>query len=322
MSSAIRDAPAPAAPGQRQRPRRAPAVDLDTAMRYCHDLTRARAGNFYHGLKLTPEPKRSAMYAVYAFMRAADDLADTPATTAQSEIRNPKSEIKALDRFRAAMQRALDAAPDEPLPAGELWPAFKHVADTYRLDPAHLHAMLDGQRCDILHHRYDTFAELYTYCYRVASVVGLVCVSVWGYEGGPATLKLAEQRGIALQLTNILRDVAEDAARGRVYLPQEDLDRFNVDPAIFTGQRPPNAAFDRFMHFQIERARAYYRASAELERHIQPDCRATSWAMMEIYRRLLERIARRPRQVLQRRVSLGKLEKLAIACQATWRRRG
>ena len=319
MSSAIREAPALIT-----RPRRrhhvAPGA-LDTAMRYCHEITRARAGNFYHGLKLTPEPKRSAMYAVYAFMRHADDLADAPAAAGPAEIPDLKSEIQAIERFRAAMQRTVDASADDELAPGPLWPALKHVVETYRIDPAHLHAVLDGQRCDILQHRYETFAELYTYCYRVASVVGLVCVSVWGYEGGAATLKLAEQRGIALQLTNILRDVAEDAARGRVYLPQDELARFNVDPGVFTRQRAPDAAFDRFMRFQIERARRYYRASAALERHIEPDCRATSWAMMEIYRRLLERIARRPRDVLRRRVSLGKLEKLAIACQAAWRRR-
>ncbi|MEX0885420.1 MAG: phytoene/squalene synthase family protein [Phycisphaeraceae bacterium] len=280
-------------------------------------MTRTRAGNFYHGLKLTPEPRRSAMYAVYAFMRACDDLTDE----AGAEV-DAAAGLERIERFRATMQRALDAATADALPAGALWPAFHHVVHRYGIDTAHLHAMLDGQRCDVLEQAYASFDELYAYCYRVASVVGLVCLSVWGYRGGAATRRLAEQRGVALQLTNILRDVAEDAQRGRVYLPADELARFDVTGAMLRGEEPATAGFDRLMRFQIERARGYYRASAGLERAIEPGCRGTSWAMMEIYRRLLERIARRPRDVLQRRVRLGTLEKLAIACQATWRGRG
>ena len=155
---------------------------------YCEHVTETRARNFYYGLKLTPEPKRSAIYTIYAFMRACDDLVDEaldeaasmrdalPASHATAQPGDVSEALARIESFRATMEQVLAAAPGDPLPDGPIWPAFAHVMRTYPVDPKHLHAMLDGQRCDLEQHRYETFEELYDYCYKVASVVGLVCI--------------------------------------------------------------------------------------------------------------------------------------------------
>jgi phytoene synthase len=294
------------------------------SLRFCQRVTRTQARNFYYGLKLTPQPKRAALYTIYAFMRACDDLVDMPVevaaptpaqvTAAATEPDTPSVISRGIARvedFRQRMQQALDdpaAAATEP--AQSVWPAFSYVAHHYPIEPDHLHAMLDGQRADLVQSRYKTFEDLYQYCYNVAGTVGLVCVSIWGVTDVAAN-KLAEYRGIALQLTNILRDLAEDFSRGRVYLPDEDLERFGVDPAMFT-RGEANDSFDRFMKFQIERARSYYEMSYKLEQYITPDCRPTSLAIMRIYRALLDEIANDPRRVLTTRVRLSKAKKLRI----------
>ena len=289
---------------------------LAASYRYCHALTRERARNFYYGLKLTPEPKRSALYALYAFMRACDDLVDGEDEGAAVSV---DERLAQIERFRADMVAAINSADAAALPAGELWPAVRHAARTYGIDAVRLHTMLDGQRADVLVHRYPTFQELYGYCYKVASVVGLACLDIWGHDGDRSVVQLAEYRGIAFQLTNILRDVAEDAQRGRVYLPQDELRRFGVEIADLREGRA-TAAFVRMMTYQVERARSYYEMSASLERHVDPACRGTTWAMTEIYRRLLERIKESPASVLgRRRVRLSSPEKLRIALRATWR---
>lgn len=309
-------------------------VGLDAPLRrsfdHCTAVTRARARNFYYGMMLMPQPKRSAMYAVYAFMRACDDLADAPETGADS--RSPdqgaaaSTTLAGIDAFRQRMTRVLQGGrlPDDAdLPEGDIWPAFSHVMRTYPIDVQPLHDMLDGQVLDLQQHRYAKFSDLYDYCYKVASTVGLVCISVWGAADDPAVRKLAEHRGIALQLTNILRDLVEDARRDRVYLPAEELTEHGYDDGTFIESMRRGEAddrFDRLMAFQIERAASYYEKAKSLEGHLDPVCRPTCWAMMRIYRGLLDRIARRPRRVLTQRVSLSKWQKLGIALHATLKR--
>ena len=299
--------------------------DVAASLAYCKRVAKARAGNFYHGMKLTPEPKRSAIYAVYAFMRACDDLADEAGPGEDVAVRR-----EGIEAFRTRMDEAVKVArggggiagngsnvlvPDE---GGDVWPAFTHVMREYPIDPADLHHMLDGQLADLSVHRYETFDELYGYCYNVASTVGLVCVAVWGWRDevdGDEVRRLAEKRGIALQLTNMLRDIREDAGMGRVYLPGEDFERFGVkvsDVAAGHG----DAAFDRFMAFQIERARSFYSESAGLDEMIEPRCRATSWAIMKIYEMLLDRIAADPRAVLSGRVRLRFARKVGVGLRA------
>jgi phytoene synthase len=295
------------------------------SLRYCHRVTRRHARNFYYGLRLTPEPKRSALYAVYAFMRACDDLVDEPvndqgnaAPTSGAVIQRGLAKI---EQFRSQMQQVLDGGetPGGAAPDQSPWPAFRYVVRQYPIDPAHLHAMLDGQKLDLTSPKYLTFDQLYDYCYKVASVVGLTCIAVWGHCGDPAVTKLAEYRGIALQLTNILRDLVEDSQRQRLYLPAEELQRFGYDPRKLV-RREPDAAFDRLMTFQIERARGYYEMSSRLEQYLDPQCQGTSWAIMRIYRGILERIAEDPRAVLKQRVRLGAFTKMAIALRAHLRR--
>lgn len=294
-----------------------PTPDLvASSLRHCHRLTRENARNFYYGLKLTPEPKRSALYAIYAFMRMADDLVDGDMSRTREDA---GAALERLGEFRRTLDRALEAAADELVPDGEPWHGLRYVVRRYGVNPRHLHLMLDGQRMDLVQRRYATFNELYGYCYRVASVVGFACLDVWGHDGNPGVAQLAEYRGIAFQLTNILRDVVEDARCDRVYLPQEDLQRFGVTDAQLAAAEPSHG-LERLMKYQAERARSYYEMSASLERHLEADCRPTSWVMTQIYRGLLERISANPASVLRGRVKLSPVRKLTIAARATLKR--
>ena len=277
---------------------------------HCRDVSRREAKNFYYGMKLTPEPKRSAMYAVYAWNRLADDLADEPG--------DPEAKEQRIARFRRDTRQAL--AVDDPLPDGPLWPAFRDTAITYNLPAAYFEAMVDGQMLDQHRTRYATFDELYDYCYKVASVVGLTCLEIWGYEGGADTRKLGEYRGIAFQLTNILRDVREDADRDRVYLPAEMCGVFELNPSMFRFDPQPEVV--RGMRELTERAREFYERSAALESRVHPSGRGCLWAMTAIYRGLLRRIAADPGRPLRgERVRLSKPRKLWIGLRASLMRR-
>lgn len=299
-----------------------PDAAVLASLDYCHQVTRAKAKNFYYGLKLTPEPRRGAGYAIYAFMRACDDLVDSPLEGVGAKGDVPAEipveiGMQRVELFRRQMEGVLAGG---PLPPEPFWPAFRHVVRTYSLDPVHLHEMLDGQRADLVKTKYESFDELYDYCYKVASVVGLVCIRLWGAGNVATAQKLAEYRGIAFQLTNILRDVAEDAQRDRVYLPAHELKLFGYDPAGFKSGRR-DAAFDAMMRFQIDRARSYYDRSRGLEAYLNPSCRPTSWALMKIYSDLLDKIDAAPHKVLTQRVRLSTLHKLSIAFRAPWRKR-
>ena len=292
---------------------------LAESFAYCRSLTKAQAKNFYYGMMLTPEPKRSAMYAVYAWMRAVDDLADDEGDATNKSDR--------LETFRRQTNEELAGISTNG--AGEafdaMWPAVGETFRRYEVAKQDLDAMIDGQLLDQTALRYETFDQLYDYCYKVASVVGLVCISVWGYEGAEQTRLLAEKRGIALQLTNVLRDLVEDAHRDRVYLPEEDLRQFGFDTESFAAWlKDPGLEtegdFDGLMRQQIDRARQFYADSSSLESHLPRNCRPTCWAMMRIYRRLLDKIARSPRRVLRQRVRLSKTQKLSIAFAAMLRR--
>lgn len=275
---------------------------LQRSYTFCRDLTRREARNFYYGMKLTPEPKRSAMYAVYAWMRTADDLAD--------DAHDPGK----VEAFAAMTDRALagDTVDGGDTLHAAMWPAVCETFARYPIKPDHLHAMIAGQRSDLAEQHIETFDDLRRYCYRVASVVGLICVSIWGHDGDEGVEQWAEQRGIAFQLTNILRDLREDAQLGRVYLPSEDLARFGY-PCDDLKQGVANEAFDALMAFQIDRARRCYEESSPLEAHLTSDCRATSDTLCRIYRALLERIAADPRKVLTERVSVPAVKKLALS---------
>ncbi len=280
------------------------------ALRHCRRITRRRARNFYYGLKLAPEPQRSAIYALYAWMRRADDLADgAPGAAGTAEWR-----LQKIEAFRAATDAALagEVPDDDPV-----WVALSHTAATFKIRREALHAMLDGQIEDLKIRRYETFREVREYCYRVASTVGLVCIDIWGYAD-PVARDLAVDRGIAFQLTNILRDFKQDYDAGRVYLPLEDFARNELVPEDLRRWSDPRRC-TRLVLEQVERAKSFYDRSAALEGLITPSCRPTLWAMTTIYRSLLAKVERVPgRIVADRRLRLNSLQKGTVAIRARW----
>jgi phytoene synthase len=289
---------------------------LEASREYCEQLTRLQAKNFYYGLKLLPEPKRSAMFTLYAYMRLVDDIADN------EDGRSVQQRLDELETWRAHTHAILDGRDHTTSGNGsvadagrQLWPAFTEMVHDYRMPRKIFDDVIAGQRQDLEPTAFDTFDQLNEYCYRVAGVVGLASIYIWGFEGGAETESLAIDRGVAFQLTNILRDLREDAARGRIYLPAEDLAVMNVTERDLTEARG-GPAFRELMQFQIDRAEHYYTKSQPLEERIQRDSRPTLVAMTQIYHRLLKKVAVAPERVLKERVSLSLLSKLMIGWRA------
>jgi len=274
---------------------------------FCEQLTRREARNFYYGLKLLPEPKRSAMFALYAYMRMVDDIAD------DEDGRTHDRRVDDLELWRSTTHDALNGGfgKQDHL----LWPAFATMARKYGIPSKVFDAVIAGQRQDLEPIRFETFDELREYCYRVAGVVGLASIFVWGFEGGEATEAMAVDRGVAFQLTNILRDVKEDAARGRIYLPRAELAEMGMSEEDLKSGNG-GGRFRELMNFQIQRAESYYERSSPLEGRISQDSRPTLIAMTAIYRGLLRKVARRPERVLSERVSLSLPSKLYIGWRA------
>jgi phytoene synthase len=268
---------------------------------WCERLARAQAGNFYHAFRLLPADQRRAMCALYAFMRIADDLTDGPEGLAEK--------ARALEGWRRQLHAALEGDYRHPVHA-----ALHHTVSRYGVPREHLDDVLDGVAMDLRIDHYDTFADLYRYCYRVASAVGLACIHVWGFTDERAK-PLAGAAGVALQLTNILRDLGEDADRGRVYLPREDLERFGY-PTELLARRVRDERFRALMRFQAERARGYYEAAEPLTGLLRPPGRAVFQLMLRTYRGLLDVIVRRDYDVFSRRARLSRLRKLWLTARA------
>ena len=282
---------------------------LVESQRYCMELTRAAAKNFYYGLKLLPLPKRSAMFALYAYLRLVDDIAD------DEDGRSIPERIDALAAWREQTHAALAGQIPEH-PPHPVWPAFAQMAREHAVPSRLFDDMIAGQQQDLEPLTFQTFDALREYCYRVAGVVGLASIYIWGFDSGPATEELAIQRGIAFQLTNILRDLREDAKRGRIYLPRTELAEMGVSEREFSSSQG-GENFLRLMRFQIARAQAFYDSSAPLEDRISADSRPTLVAMTRIYRALLEKVAADPERVLRERVSLSLWSKLSIGWRAS-----
>jgi phytoene synthase len=267
---------------------------------WCRRLTRARARNFYYAIRMLPARRRDAMCAVYAFFRDCDDLSD------EGQVDDRR---QGLEHWR---QVVLGAEPDRPSP-GLL--AFRDAVRRYDIPSEHFSDLIDGTLMDLDGTRYETFQDLYGYCYRVASTVGLVCLRIFGFDGSPEALKMAEHQGIAFQLTNILRDVAEDAGLGRVYLPRQTLAEFGMTPEDLLEGRP-GPHFGELIHHLAGRARHYYELADPLPERIQPCSRPALLAMRGIYRGLLEKIDRLGAGVLKRRARLSLGEKLWVVLMA------
>ncbi len=303
MSTVAGDAPVQFAPT---------ASQLDMAYSVCRSIARSAAKNFYYGFVLLPRRKRNGLSAVYAFMRRCDDIADD--NTLSPEDRRHKL-AEWLDR----VHRALAAQPTDD-------PVLLALADAqrrYEIPIGLLDQLAFGTAADLesrqpestanaaLAARYQTFEELRQYCYGVASVVGLVCIKIFGYRD-PAAEPLAERCGLAFQLTNIIRDVNEDAAMGRVYFPQEDLAQFGLSAADLAAKNVDATRIRPLLAMEADRARECYRAGEELIPLVNEDSRAALWALVTIYRRLLEKIAANQYDVWGERVRLTVSEKLTV----------
>jgi phytoene synthase len=301
-----------------------PVQVVEASYGWCRRMARRSGSNLYLSFLGLPRAKRRAMDALYAFMRHTDDLADDPQPL--------ESRREALARWRAVLQRALQGhfdLADQPLPpfkeneppgrrtqrvpCRDLLPALADVVRRFAVPAEHLCAVIDGVEMDLSRRRYETFDELRGYCERVASAVGLACIHVWGFDGREA-IQPARECGIALQLTNILRDLKEDAQQDRIYLPLEELRQFDYSVEELK-RGAANEPFGRLMEFQIERAERFYRQGAELIEWLQSEGRRTFGMMMATYRAVLEKIKRRPADVLRRRICLSRATKLRIAAR-------
>jgi phytoene synthase len=292
-------------------------LQLRAAYGVCRHIARSAAKNFYYGFLALPARKRNALSAVYAFMRHADDISDDPSIPVEQRRER-------LAEWMNALRRVVDGERTDD-------PVLMALADTqkaFNIPLDLLDKLVQGTAMDLpetdgkgkttpaVH--YETFDQLYDYCYHVASVVGLVCIRIFGYRD-PRAVKLAEETGVAFQLTNIIRDVKEDSLLGRVYLPSEDLRRFGIEASALTNG---NAAtgFRPVLEFEAERAREYYRSAAELLPLIDDDSQPALWTLVEIYRRLLERIAARNYDVFSERVHLSAAEKVGLLAKGYVRR--
>jgi 15-cis-phytoene synthase len=271
---------------------------LTASYSHCRRIARRSASSFYYSFLLLPRPKRMAMCALYAFLRRTDDLGDS----AESAERRRA----ALEAWRAALARSVKGEFDDPL-----LPALSDTIAMFDVPIAHLEAVIEGVEMDLEPRCYETFEELEQYCHRVASAVGLACLQIWGCTSRDAD-EPARRCGVAFQLTNILRDLKEDAARNRIYLPREDLERFGYSADdLRAGVR--DERFRRLMRFEIDRTEKLYEDAAMLERSLTPDGQRAFGSMMAVYRALLDEIRRVDGDVLTRRVQLSRWRKMRIA---------
>jgi phytoene synthase len=276
-------------------------MSLSAGYARCEQIARTAAANFYPAFLVLPRERRRAMYALYAFNRHTDDLADEPGS--------PADKRRALDAWRADLSAALAGDDSRPTLA-----ALADSARRFGIPPQYFHDVIDGCLADLDARAMPSFADLYRYCYQVASAVGLACIHVWGFHGDRATAH-AESAGVALQLTNILRDVGEDRDRGRVYLPTEDLDRFGCDRnRVCDDARCPS--FQSLMAFEAGRARSYYDHARGLTPHLSPAGRAIYSVILGTYHRLLDRIESSGFDVLRQRVRVPAREKIALVARA------
>lgn len=286
------------------------ADQLKLSRNYCRRLTRERARNFYYGFLLLPKPRREAFCAVYAFMRYCDDVADG------SDSVSVKAAL--LQQWKEALRGALAGDYGDSL----ILPAFHAAVQRYSIPAEYFYELIAGAEMDLAIRSYRTFAELYQYCYRVAAVVGLCSLHILGFRDPAAkklaALKLAEDCGIAFQLTNILRDLREDAQAGRIYLPLEDLERFQYSAAeLAAGAYNPR--FHRLMEFEIERAKGYYDRAEGLMELVDEESRPALWTLISIYRGILSRIESNGGNVFSQAVALTRREKIEVLLQAATR---
>lgn len=282
---------------------------VEEAYEHCRRIAKARARHFFYSFRLLPPMQRESMYAIYAFTRHSDDIVD------QADLAVDSRRV-AIREWRDNLQRHFAGSREDSVLA-----AFCHACERHAIPRSYSFDLLDGMEGDLSEQVFENFDDLYRYCYQAASVVGMTTMHVFGFEGRQA-LTLAERCGIAFQLTNIMRDIAADAAMGRVYLPLRELAEYGMSrDELLSGEvRAGEDRFQKFMAFQYQRADRYYRESAALLGMTSPPCRAALWAMIATYRGILKQIRRAGFDVLSQELGLSKPRKLGIASHALWLR--
>jgi phytoene synthase len=272
-------------------------METREAYRACERLTRKAAANFYYGIRLLPPDKRRAMSAVYAYARRVDDIGDgnLPADRKLAELRAIRTSLEEGDPDDVVMVALADARTRFPLPTD----AFTDL--------------LDGVEMDVTGTRFETFDELVVYCRAVAGSIGRLCLGIFGASDMDRAMPLADDLGVAMQITNVLRDVREDYARGRVYLPAEDLRRFGCTEDLEAS--PPDASA-ALIRFEAGRGREWFARGLGLLPLLDARSKACVRAMTGIYRRILMQIDRDPQQIMSRRVSLPAWEKAWVAARS------
>ena len=277
-------------------------VQLKDAYEECRLITKREAKNFFYAFVTLPAEKRRAIYAAYAFCRHCDDAVDRSAS--------PESKVEALSSLSAQLDAAYKNRPN-----GAVFMALAHSAQTYNIPQRYFQDVINGVEMDLTKHRYETFEELRLYCYRVASVVGLICLEIFGYRD-PKAREYAIDLGLAMQMTNILRDVQEDLERDRVYLPQDEMKRYGYSEEELM-KEVRNDAQKRFMAFQVDRAQKLFRSGARLLPYLSIRSRACPAVMAQVYMRILSRIEANDYNVFDGRISLSSREKLLVMA-TTW----
>jgi len=263
---------------------------------YCQALTRREAANFYYGIRLLPKDRRGALCAIYALARRVDDIGDGRAA--------PEEKLRRLDQERRRLD-SIETAYDDPVLV-----ALADAVARYPIPVDAFKEVIDGVEMDVVGTQYERFADLLPYCRRVAGAIGRLSLGVFETQERETASVYADDLGVAFQLTNILRDIREDLARGRVYLPAEDLERFGCD------LEHPDASVDELIRFEADRAKAWFESGLRLLPLLDRQSAACVSAMAGIYRRLLSRIERRPELVLRGRVSLPTWEKGWVAVRS------
>lgn len=277
------------------------AETLARAYDYCRRLTRRRGTNFALGFAHLPPPKRRAIYAAYAFCRFADDLSD------ERGVRQPAALLR---RWREELDRCYGGRATHPITR-----ALQDALRRYPIPREVFEGMIRGCEADLRRSRYATFDDVLAYCDLVATTIGRICLAVFGHRRHPSARRWARDFAIALQLTNILRDVGDDLDRGRIYLPQADLRRFGCTEAMLISRRatPP---FLALMDFECRRAWRYFRGADRLIPHLEPDARLGASLMRDVYQAVLTKVQANPSVVLHRRYVVTARERRVLVRRA------
>lgn len=291
-------------------------AELEAAYAHCHDVVAARAKNFIYSFMLLPPARRRGLEAIYAYCRVADDFADDDGLETAERAR-------LLADLRLRLHQALPLPGDEPSepapPNGEIDPLMLALADTarrFQIQRLDLDLVAIGCEQDLIKARYATWDELRDYCYHVASAVGLACLEVFGYRGPTSEVRaIGVDLGLAMQLTNVIRDVREDVERDRIYLPADELERFGIDEAQLREGRVDDN-WRAFAAFQVARARELFERAAPLERYVRRRSRICPAALATIYKAVLNEIEAADYDVFSRRASLSGTRKLSLLGRA------